>query len=146
MKSRIYFYAFLLLVIFKSNCVYGQTSSDDKQVLGMLKTFYTEYMTTVSKDDPRVSLKKTQFLQKKYCTLKLLKRVPALSDQIDADPFLKAQDSSVDCLKTLTIKKDAKVLNQYIVSYVDVYSQTKFVIFLTVIKENNIFKISSIHW
>ena len=148
MRNRIYLYALLLLVVLKSSCMYGQASSDEKQIIGMLKSFYTEYMTTLSKDDVRLSVKKIHSLQKTYCTQKLLKKLPMLSEQIDADPFLQAQDSNIDYIKTLSIVKSQKIFNQYIVSYIDIYSPNKIkvIIYLTIVKEKNGFKIDSIKW
>jgi len=128
--------------------MYAQGSSDEKQIIGMLKSFYTEYMTTLSKDDVRLSVKKIHSLQKTYCTQKLLKELPMLSEQIDADPFLQAQDSNIEYIKTLSILKSQKIFNQYIVSYIDIYSPNKIkvIIYLTIVKEKNGFKIDSIKW
>jgi len=81
----------------------------------MLKEFYTNYITEVSNG---AEPKKILSLQKKYCTVALLKKIPKLIEQSDSDPFLKAQDSNTEFLKTLSLRKDLKKSNTYIVSYI----------------------------
>ncbi|MFZ4457075.1 MAG: DUF3828 domain-containing protein [Bacteroidales bacterium] len=145
MKKFLCFSVFAILVVFKSYS-YDQNDLNDKEVVMFLKQFYSEYITSVSEDEPIISVKKTNALQRKYCTKQLLRRIPVLANKIDADPFLSAQDSNQDCLKTLSIKRHPKIKNQYIVSYVDIYSNTKFIVYLTIIKNNNTYQISDIHW
>jgi len=127
------------IIFFSSpNSAQAQKDSSDKQVVAMLKDFYTSYMTAFSDGADE---NKFAAIQKKYCTAALLKRVPKLAEQWDSDPFLKAQDSNVEYLKTLTVKKDLKKRDSYIVSY---YAVRTFVIHLLVIKQNESYKIDSV--
>jgi len=144
--NKIIFLSLFTLLFMTGSSVYSQKISEEKQVIALLKEFYTIYMTTVANDQPLQSEKKIDSLKKKYCTKRLLLRLPTLANQIDADPFLNAQDSSIDCLKTLSVRKNPKAFNQFIVTYFDIYSQSKFIIYLTIVKENGNFKIDSIHW
>lgn len=60
---------------------------------------------------------KLDTLQRRFCTTNLLHKIPKLSKQLDADPFLKAQDSNIKFLKSLTVSKDLQKESHYIVSY-----------------------------
>ena len=74
------------------------------------------------------------------------------NEEIDADPFLKAQDTDIRFLETLSVKKDSTRLNDFIVSYECSYISpadnkevnNPIVIHLTVIKEKEGFKIDSV--
>lgn len=140
MKTKLSILFFALSIVFFSNwsCARAQDSSSDKQILTMLKEFYTNYITEVSNG---AEPKKILSLQKKYCTSDLLKKIPKLIEQSDSDPFLKAQDSNTEFLKTLSIRKDLKKSNMYIVSYI---ADKKIIINLEVINENGTFKIAEV--
>jgi len=140
MKTKLSILFFALSIVFFSNLSFAraQSNSSDKQVLTMLKEFYTNYITVVSNGaEPKMILS----LQKKYCTSDLLKKIPKLIEQSDSDPFLKAQDSNTEFLKTLSIRKDLKKSNTYIVSYI---ADKKITINLIVIHENETFKIAKV--
>jgi Protein of unknown function (DUF3828) len=117
--------------------VQAQGHNSEEQAAEMIKAFYTSYITYVDKGD----LSKLEVLQKKYCTLKLFKKIPELGDKIDQDPFLKAQDSNIKFIKTLVVEKDNKKEGHYIVSY---GTDEKTLINLTVLKMNGNYKIDNV--
>jgi hypothetical protein len=65
-------------------------------------------------------------------------------DELDYDPFLKAQDSNTEWLKTLSIKKDLKESNHYQILYLDTYNNSQIKITVIVVKEKESYKIDSI--
>jgi len=121
----------------------AQTAVPGKQAIVMLKEFYTTYMTEVAgSGDPRISEKKLDVLKKRYCTAKLISRLPKLAEQTDADPIINAQDSSPECVKTLLVKPDLKKPNQYIVSYNDGVSAV--MIHVSLIQQNGRYMIDNV--
>ena len=146
MKAKILL--FLLLVGSLSlppySGVQAQNKGSDGQAFAMLKTFYRAHITAASKWP--IDFAKLNAISKKYCTASLLSKIQAQlkSGQLDADPFLQAQDVDISWLKTLSFAKEARPLNAYTVSYVDAVSNEKVVIHLTVSKQGDRFKISAI--
>jgi hypothetical protein len=114
--------------------------TNDKAAINLLRSFYTSYITAVSE---AVNQEKTDQILKKYCTEGLLKKIPKLVEESDGDPFLKAQDSDMSILKSLTIVKNLKRPdNSYIVSYI--YDNTKTIINLTIVQQKNSLKINTV--
>ncbi|MDQ2769613.1 MAG: YbjP/YqhG family protein [Bacteroidota bacterium] len=126
-------------------CVQAQNTPSDKQVFVMLKEFYTTYITESSKSLATDNLDRIFAIQKKYCTVSLLNKINAQfkSGQLEADPFLQAQDIDVSWLNTLSFNKDSRRLNGYRVSYFDSVANEKVVIHLTVVNQDGKFKISA---
>ena len=71
----------------------------------LLRSFYTRDLTAFATAHGRTGEKKVAALQQPYRTAAFFKRLPVLIRQTNADPFLKAQDSNRDDLKTLTVAK-----------------------------------------
>lgn len=118
MKTIKSLFAVCIVFIGSYSCIQGQNSSSDKKNIQILKDFYTSYITYSAIDTPGTfNEKKLDSLQKIYCTEALLKKIPEISEHIDADPFTKAQLITIKLLNTLAIKKDSNKLNQYVVSY-----------------------------
>jgi len=124
-----------ILLCFGSFCQAQNKTSGDSAVI-MLKQFYTAYITA---DDE----KQLSSLQKKYCTKKILKRI-ADDEELDSDPFINAQDTDADWLRTMVINKDAQKPNVYVVSYVNNYTQKRIINKLLVVKEGKAYKIDDI--
>lgn len=116
----------------------------DQQAMTMLKNFYTAYMTEVATGSAHNFVKKLQKIQKQYCTPKLIDKIPAMIDRTNIDPFLKAQDSNIENLKSLTFQKDSRAADLFIVSYTDIYRHNKTTIKLSVIKQKDSFKIDGV--
>lgn len=138
----------LLCLLFTGFCGYGQTPANhpEGKAENMLKTFYVRYITAVATDAGPASERKMKQLQQQFCTRAFLKKMPALFEQTDSDLFLKAQDTSLDYLKTLTVTK-TPILNQYRVSYmgdVEMGKKRAIVIRVTVVKEKDGFKIAGL--
>jgi hypothetical protein len=138
----------LLCLLFTGLCGYAQTPNNrsGKEAEHMLKAFYTKYITAVATDDGPASESKMKQLQQQFCTRTFLKKMPDLLEQTDSDLFLKAQDTSLDYLKTLTITQ-TPIPNQYRVSYMGDVERGKkraIVIRVTVVKEQDGFKIAGL--
>jgi len=143
MKTRISIYFLIIgLLTINYSCVQAQATFSDNEAKVTLRSFYTSYMTEFSNLSPSRE-KKLNAIKSKYCTESLLKKLPALAEQTDSDPLLKAQDSDAAWLKTLTVEKDLKKPNTYNVSYVD-GGNNKTIIHLTLIKQSNAIKITSV--
>jgi hypothetical protein len=144
MKTRISTYSLIigLLLTINYSCVQAQATFSDNEAKVALKSFYTSYMTEFSNLSPSRE-KKLSAIKSKYCTEALLKKLPALTEQTDSDPLLKAQDSDAAWLKTLTIERDSKKPNTYSVSYID-GGNNKTVIHLTLTKQGSAIKIASV--
>lgn len=134
----IFFTTILMLFNIVSCKGQPQIETSDEEIMKMIKDFYTNYITENVKMPPDGS--KIFSLKKKYCTTYLLEKIN--NQELDYDPFLKAQDSNIEWLKTLIIKKDPSKKGFYEVSYTD--NTKQIVIKLTVIKQNESFKIDSI--
>jgi hypothetical protein len=139
MKRTLLYLSFSLVTIAQMNRTQAQTADSNDRAIAMLKDFYTNYITLIASDSN--TDKQQAALQKRYCTAKLLKKLPKMIEAEDADPFLKAQDSQVDFLKTLKVKRDVKMADHYTVSYAGVH---KHVINLTVVKADDSYKIDSV--
>lgn len=130
-------FGFMLFSAF--SCQSNPPSSTDEQI-SMLKEFYKGYITENAKMP--IDFAKVNLMKKKYCTANLLSKIE--KEELDYDPFLNAQDSNTEWLKTLSVKKDTNGSNLYQVSYKDTYSGKLVVIKLIVIKEKGSYKIDAI--
>ena len=96
MKNLIYTIAIFTVVINTTSCIQSKnTGSDEKAIIITLKKFYTEYIISIATPDSIPLSKGTDAIQKKYCTPNLINRIQKQfeNEEIDADPFLKAQDT-----------------------------------------------------
>jgi hypothetical protein len=108
----------------------------------MLRTFYTNYITEISEtSDVKKEISYLDSLTHIYCTSSLLEKIK--NEELDYDPFINAQDADIECLRTLTINKDAEVSNLYVVSYLETYSFQQINIKLLIVKQKNCYKIDS---
>ncbi|MBC9934150.1 DUF3828 domain-containing protein [Chitinophaga qingshengii] len=114
--------------------------AQDEGAIKMLKQFYTSYITEEAKND--VDEKKINLLKKKYCTTALLNKLKHM--ELDADPFVHAQDYDATWINTLSVRKDAKLADVYHVSYLDAYAKEKNTIKVQVVKEGNSYKIAAL--
>jgi len=136
MKTQFLAFCFFFVLISFSSFCKAQNKPSNDSAATMLKQFYTSYITTEEESDLAV-------IRKKYCTKKILNRI-AKDEELDADPFLQAQDTDLDWVKTLVINKDAQKPNVYIVSYVDNYTKKRIVNKLLVVKQGQTYKIDDI--
>lgn len=92
MKSRLSIVFLMIGLISMStfNGVQAQNSPPDIQAMTMLRDFYTNYLKEFT-DLSSARGQKLNAILKKYCTASLINKVPKLTDQINGDPFLKAQ-------------------------------------------------------
>lgn len=136
--------AFTILSISAFSQVQGDTT--DTKTIIILQEFYKRYIPLAAAEPTKENIKKLELAKKEYCTTELLKRIEnqILNQEIDYDPFLKAQDSNVDWLATLYISKDSINPNRFIVTYIDGYDKRKVVIILDVSKQKEGLKIESV--
>ncbi len=114
----------ILLLIQASFSIYAQSelsTISDGQIIKDLTNFYTLYITESSKNQPNE--RQLNLIKHKYCSDKLLRKLSL--EELDYDPFLNAQDCDIEWLKTLTITKDNKSKNKYIVGFIDNFSNKK---------------------
>ena len=145
MKAKLVLLLLLVgsLVTTNYNGVQAQNTPSDKQAIAMIREFYTAYITGWAKQPPTLDdMRKIEALKKRYCTASLLKKIDA-QVRPEADPFIFAQDIDTEWLKTMSVKKDVRKFNSYIVSYLS-YPNSKTIIHLTVIKQGDKFKIMAI--
>lgn len=140
----------IICIVFTCNNSCGQTkiSSDEKQIEKMLQEFYNNYFTVFATEPIGVSSqKKLEMLQQQYCTEAFYRKIQDIVEQTEADPFLKAQDSDIKYLRTLSIKKDMQSKDTYIASYVGnaaLGETVTIAIHLTVVKVNGKYKIDNV--
>jgi hypothetical protein len=140
MKTKILIPFFAITMVLTASFSQAQTQSSDEQIMKMLNDFYKSYITTFSGMPSPANTAKLKALKKKYCTATLLSKIA--KDELDYDPFLKAQDSDPELLKTLAVKKDPKKPNGYQVTYGDPSALTT--INVTVIKQTDGYRINAV--
>jgi len=143
MKSKILFLFLAAACIFSNFSCQSQAKASDDGAIKMLKEFYTSYITEGANIESNEE--KLESIPKKYCTAKLLAKMKHEMEEgeMDADPFINAQDFDIDWVKTLSISKDPQQADVYIVSYLDNYSKTRTNIKLHVVKEGAQYKIDA---
>ena len=146
MKTKKLFYYLVFIFFFMNINNYrnaqAQNDSSSSQIIAMLNTFYEKYIAMIAKEPPKLYADKMDSILKKRCTKNLLRFIKYF--KYDYDPIIKAQDADIECLKTLTIKKEINESNKYIVSYFDNYTKTEITINLIIVKEKESYKIDSI--
>ena len=145
MKNLQFTIVILLLMFCNISCSSAQ--DDQEQVINILDNFYTYYVTEIANSNSiRILDTKLDSLQAKYCTNRFMDKLPDLMEQLGGFVFIKAQDSHMSILETLSIQKDTLRINGYNVSFT--YSNNYFnettVINLNVIKENGEYKIDDL--
>jgi hypothetical protein len=134
----------IILLIITAFTTNAHNTPVDKGIT-MLTDFYKAYITLSSDQDIdlRVMEIKLTQLRRKYLTQACQKQFTVLAEETDADPIIKAQDSYIELLKTLVIKKDNKKANRYLVTYVDIAgSREKTTIYVTLTAQNNVLRIA----
>ncbi len=132
-------------------CSYSQKPTEEQQAIEMLKQFY--FAQSAIKSTPQ-NIGKIDSLQKMYCSKKLQKKLKEQFQLTGLDHDLLTNDFGIDSLgiKTLSISKDLKHNNNYIVSYTildDVVpnlskKEIKVIINVTVQKEDGMLKVDDI--
>lgn len=132
-------------------CSFSQKPTEEQQAIEMLKQFYIAQSTI--KSTPQ-NIGKMDSLQKMYCSKKLQKKLKEQFQLTGLDHDLLTNDFGIDSLglKKLSISKDPKQNNNYIVSYTildDVVpnltkKEIKVIINVTVQKEDGMLKVDDI--
>ena len=146
-------YVFVLAVMFTANISCAQSLNEEKQIISMLREFYTAH-TTIWESflalSPDEFENKLDSLQEIYCTKRVRiesKKYRKLGHDLLTNDF----GTSIEKLKsTLKIVRDTTKENTYIVSYVIEIGypskprEEEHFIHLVVIKENDSYKIDEI--
>ena len=143
-------YVFVVVVMFTANISCAQSPNEDKQIISMLKEFYTAHTTvweSMLNLSPVEFNNKLDSLQEIYCTKRLRiesKKYHKLGFDLLSNNFI----TTIEKLKsTLKIVRDATKENIYVVSYVIEIGypskprEEEHFIHLVVIKENDSYKI-----
>ena len=145
MKNLIVLFIIQILVLSSCNFGLAQENPSEKQQTKMLMDFYTAYITEVAMGKPPNLEKNLSSLRQNYCTLKLLKEIPKKIEETNVDPFIKAQDISIETLKTLCVVKVQNKPDSYTVSYTNIYSKAVIIIAIEVVKVKKGYKINSVN-
>ncbi|MGM8360736.1 DUF3828 domain-containing protein [Flavobacterium sp. ARAG 55.4] len=118
----------------------------DAAIQKMLKEFYSVYIKEFTNEKIAESERKLDSIEIKFCTKSLLDSISNEFEhnELDYNPFVKAQDASLDWIETLTVSRLSGSKNKFNVQYLDKYSGNATSIHVTVINEKGIFKISSL--
>jgi len=112
--------------------------------MAMLRKFYTAYIRTANRyqtDEDRL-----RPLLKAHCDPRLIARLQdkKYSGDLDYDPFLKAQDVDLKWLRTLSVSKEPKRTDGYVVSFVTNDNRATVDIHLVVNKQHGVLKIRDV--
>lgn len=111
---------------------------DEKAELDFINSFYTSYIAW------QTDLNHTQLdieeLKKQTCTPELLQSLE--QQELEADPFLNAQDVDFSWLSSLAVEK--KGTNQFVVSYRTGYNDQVIRVRVGLVKDGSSYKITSV--
>jgi hypothetical protein len=132
---------------------FAQNTLDDKKAISMLKEFYIAHEAIEAAPNsvpPKVYILKSDALQKKHCTVLLIKQVVKYRE-MGIDYFTHDNGIDAKAIKTMTIVKDPTLKNSYIITYTvweKNYPKTPFnkhvVLHICVINDKDNYKINSV--
>jgi Protein of unknown function (DUF3828) len=126
----------LFIILFMTSCSTGA----DTQAIDSLKVFYQSYIQESSKvpeDNAKIESLKT-----KHCTAKFL---GVLADaELDADPFLNAQDVDEKWADNLEIAPDAAAKDQFSVCYTVAFDNSKHCVKVAMVDDGGSWKIDNV--
>jgi hypothetical protein len=125
---------FFILDCAKAQSVKQPDNVTEEQITRMLKAFYPNYITELSKGTTNQD--KVDSLLNRYCTLNLLNEIRFAWTYY---PLLKVNTADVRMLENMTIKKDSKHNDLYYISYL--YEGKKTVVKLIVVNQRGRYKI-----
>ena len=120
--------------------IQAQENKSEKEMICMIKNFYTAYITENSKMP--IDTLQIDALKKKHCTTSLLLKLE--NEDLDYDPFLNAQDCDINMLQSLNIKKAQVATDVYIISYLAEGHEDPVVIKMKVTKKGDAWMIDEI--
>ncbi|MBL0019574.1 MAG: DUF3828 domain-containing protein [Bacteroidetes bacterium] len=126
----------LLSIFFFTAC----SSGTDAQSMDSLKVFYQSYIRESSKVPEDHA--KIESLKAKHCTAKFL--VQIADAELDADPFLNAQDVEEKWAENLEITPESAAKDQYKVCYTASFDNSKHCVKVTMVDEGGSWKIDNI--
>jgi hypothetical protein len=147
-------YLILLIGFFTLSIIHAQSPSDDQQAIAMLRKFYISYDSAWVNIENPVTLKtKLLSLQQSHCSTTLQNKINVYYTMYGLDHDLILNDIVTDAstfLNTLNVIKDTTQEYTYKVSFVSNIndpgdsSQRNISLRVSLVKENNLFKINNI--
>ncbi|MFK8306064.1 DUF3828 domain-containing protein [Capnocytophaga cynodegmi] len=124
---------------------FSDTLSKKNEAEKMLFSFYTEYIHAIDTTSLNF-LEVEKKIKQKYLTKKLISKLKNDIEfgELDWDPLIKAQDASSDLLRSLKIKKVDDT--HYTILFLDEFINEFITINLTIIKENQSYKIDDVEY
>ena len=127
---------FLVIIALMTACSDGPNA----QALESLKTFYKGYIAETSKlPENRAAV---ESLKAQHCTARYLKQLAA--EDLEADPFLNAQDVEESWASNLEVTPDDVVQNQFAVCYTASFDNSKHCVEVTMVEDGGSWKIDNI--
>jgi len=121
MKIKFLKYFVIINLLLLNTCIACiQNNNDDKEIMQMLKTFYIAHNSLwINTKDNFVLKKKSDSLNQKYCSLKLINKLKKEFKEGGLDIDLLTNDEGADenSLKTLIVKKIMTKANSFIITY-----------------------------
>jgi hypothetical protein len=128
----------LFLIWFMAAC----TPDPDTQAIASLREFYQNYIRISSKFP--VNAEKIASLKKTHCTSRFLETLDGVD--LEADPFLNAQDVDARWADNLEITPDNSGKNLYMVCYVSSFDNSKNCVKITMKEVDESWKIDEIKY
>ena len=139
MKTQLFYKAICLLLLLTWSMAACSPASHAQEV-NTLREFYQSYIQECSKFP--VHAEQIASLEKRYCTSRLLQ---SLEDgELDADPFLNAQDVDAKWADNLEIAPDNSGTNLYQVCYASTFDKSKHCVKVKLTKEGESWKIDEV--
>jgi hypothetical protein len=132
---KLSFFSFFIICILTA-C----SPSNDTQAMDSLKGFYQSYIKESSKVPSDNA--KLESLKAKHCTKQYLDKLA--DEELDADPFLNAQDVEEQWAENLEITADASNKNQFSVCYTVSFDNSKHCVAVSMVEEDGSWKIDNV--
>ena len=153
--KKLKLYIISAILIFISSCGATQNYTSEKQVENMLLEFYSKHFyiwgnTPINNTSPVTVLQeKLDSLMHKYCTSKLRNEYREAFENVGADFLTNNLIGNLN--EKLKVEKDARMENDYIVSFIATYSDAprrtakkQVVLHVTVVEEKDGYKIDAV--
>jgi hypothetical protein len=139
-RKNLFYGVVLLLTLGFTQPSCAQIREQTKPV-NFIKAFYTNYVLKISGDRPP-NRKEMDIFMNNYCTKELLQKIK--DEELDEDPFIRAQDSDSSSVKTLSVIAEQGQPNSFLVSYLITNNKKIVNIHVKLVAFNTSYKIDGI--
>lgn len=136
MMFKTAFFSLLVLPLMQS-C----TPAADTKATDAIKDFYGAYIRENSKEPG--DMKAVESIKKKHCTSSLLQKLSG--EELDADPFLDAQDVDANWVNTMEVLPEGSAENVYGVCFLLTPGESKHCVRVAMKQEGGEWKIDDVH-